>query len=65
VEGGDQAGGRVSSGAGTLLQQRKQRWSGLMWFGPGIKRNLEWATTVWAGDKKKSGASIRDPMTTK
>jgi hypothetical protein len=37
--------------------------SELMWFGPGINRNLEWAAVVHAGNKKKSGASIRDPMT--
>jgi hypothetical protein len=63
VEGGDQECGRIGSWAGALLRQRKQRRSGPMWFGPGIKRNLEWAAVGWARNKKKSGASIRDQMT--
>jgi hypothetical protein len=63
VEGGDQAGGHIGSRAGTLLQQRKRRWSEQLWFRTGIKRNLELAAMVWVEIKEKSSVFKRDPMT--
>jgi hypothetical protein len=63
VEGGDQAGGHTCTLASALLRQRKRRWSELLWFGPRIKRNLDYATLVWAESKEKSGVSRRGLMT--
>jgi hypothetical protein len=28
------------------------RWSELLWFRPGIKRNLEWAAMLWVRNRE-------------
>jgi hypothetical protein len=51
-----------AAGPATCFDKRKQRWSGLLWFVPGIKRNLGWAPMVWVGNKEKYGAFRRDQL---